>query len=212
MVNALFTKLKRPCPKPNVYHMTCGIISTLCRTHHSAEVARQILDDGGLDRVFELMKELLDDDFMQLTFLRLICTLSQIVDTKEDTSRCLEILPTVMDRHATSPAIYYNACLAIAAQFGQGCRWSKDIARSICSSLANGIVLYEEKNRKACVIGKDLLENIIGEQNANMFIAQKKEQLQLCQEGTGQQNEDQARMVGRRNVEAVPSKTSALEE
>ena len=40
-----------------------------CRTHHSTEVARQIVADGGLDRVLELMKELLDDDFVQLTFL-----------------------------------------------------------------------------------------------------------------------------------------------
>lgn len=53
--------------------------------------------DGGLDRVFDLMKELLDDGIMQLTFLGFICTLSQVVDTKEDTSRCLETLSTVMD-------------------------------------------------------------------------------------------------------------------
>ena len=111
MVGALLTTLKRPCPKPNVYHMTCGMFTTLCRTHQSADVAHQIMADGGLDRVLELMEELLDDDFMQLTFLRFNCTLSQVVDTKEDTSRCLDLLPTVMDRHATSPIIYYRTML-----------------------------------------------------------------------------------------------------
>ena len=102
-----------------------------------------------------------------------------MVDTKEETPRCLEILPAAMDRHAASPAIYYSACLAIAAQFGPGCMWSKDVARSICTSLANGIALHEEKNRKAHDVGKDLLETIIGEQSARILIGQRKEQLQL---------------------------------
>ena len=60
MVGAL---LKRPCPKPNVCHMTCGILFTLCRTHHSTDVACQIVAADGPDRAVELIKELLDDDF-----------------------------------------------------------------------------------------------------------------------------------------------------
>ena len=78
----------------------------MCRTHQTTTVSRQIVADGGLDRIFVLTKELLDDDFMQLTFLGFIFTLSQVVDTKEDTSRCLGILPTVMDQHAASLVIY----------------------------------------------------------------------------------------------------------
>lgn len=137
------------------------------RTHHSTEVARQILADGGLDRVLELMEELLANDLIQLTFLRFICTFGLLVDTKEDASRCLDlhVLPTVMDRHATSP-LFYNACLAIASQIGPGCIWSKVIALSICESLASGIVLYEQNNRKTHDLGKDLLESIIGELSA----------------------------------------------
>ena len=124
-------------------------------------------------RVFVLMKELLDDDFVQLTFHRFMHPSARWSTPRRIRSRCLDITPTVMDRHADSPVIYYNACLAIAARFGPGCRWSKDIGRSICSSLASGIVLHEEKSRKAHDIGKDLLETIIGQQNANMSIAQK---------------------------------------
>ena len=77
-------------------------------------------------------------------------------------------------------------------------------------SLANGIVLHEEKNLKAydTCIGKDLLGNIIGEESVKMLIGQRKEQLRI---NVAKKGRSRPRMVRRRTLATATSKFSALE-
>ena len=57
----------------------------------------------------------------------------------------------------------------LSAPLSQVSDTNEETSRSL-NILANGIVLFEEKNRKALDIGKDLLEAIVGEENAKMLV------------------------------------------
>jgi len=156
IIDAVLLILQQRYPRPNVYHMACGALTLLCSTHEAKNVAKEIVAKGGFARVLELMEELISDEFMQLTFTRFISVVSQLVDTKTETSRCLEILPVVMSHHKNCQVVYFSACTAMGYQFGPDCVWSQETGKALCESLLDGIVRHAA-NKEVHALGRSLL-------------------------------------------------------
>mmetsp|Transcript_18299 Transcript_18299/g.36866 ORF Transcript_18299/g.36866 Transcript_18299/m.36866 type:complete len:299 (-) Transcript_18299:81-977(-) len=172
IIDAVLLILQQRYPRPNVYHMACGALTLLCSTHEAKNVAKEIVAKGGFARVLELMEELISDEFMQLTFTRFISVVSQLVDTKTETSRCLEILPVVMSHHKNCQVVYFSACTAMGYQFGPDCVWSQETGKALCESLLDGIVRHAA-NKEVHALGRSLLFSIVGEERAVEMIDRK---------------------------------------